>query len=75
LTVLTVVIFREAAYIAERRPFMDTTERLVLDLPADAVRAFIAEGLADIEAGRVVEADEVFDRLEARYQAMAERGR
>jgi antitoxin ParD1/3/4 len=29
------------------------------------------EGLADIEAGRVVDADEVFDRLEAKYLAMA----
>jgi antitoxin ParD1/3/4 len=94
---------------------MDTTERLVLDLPtelvaklreqvvagdfsseselvsavlrglygpdivdgrpADEIRAFVAEGLADIEAGRIVDADEVFDRLEARYQAMADRDR
>jgi antitoxin ParD1/3/4 len=29
------------------------------------------EGLADIEAGRVVDADVVFDRLEAKYLAMA----
>lgn len=43
------------------------------DRPGEAIRAFVAEGLADIEAGRIVEADEVFDRLEARYQAMAER--
>jgi predicted transcriptional regulator len=32
----------------------------------------IERGLADIEAGRVVPADEVFDRLEAKYQKMAE---
>ena len=89
---------------------MDTTERLVLDLPAELVamlrtavaagdfgsesemvsavlrgwygsdisddrpledvRAFVAEGIADIEAGRIVEADDVFSELEARYQAM-----
>lgn len=35
--------------------------------------AMIAEGLADIDAGRVHDADEVFDRLEAKYRAMAER--
>jgi antitoxin ParD1/3/4 len=34
--------------------------------------AAIARGLADIEAGRVTPADEVFDRLEAKYRAMAE---
>jgi predicted transcriptional regulator len=44
---------------------------IVDDRPADEIRASVAEGLADIEAGRVVEADEIFDRLEARYQAMA----
>lgn len=32
--------------------------------------AKIAEGLADIEAGRVVPAEEVFDRLRAKYDAM-----
>ena len=37
--------------------------------------ASIARGLADIEAGRVSDADAVFDELEARYTAMAqERG-
>ena len=94
---------------------MDTTERLVIDLPKELVeklrehvasgefasesdlvtallrgwygsddsddrsveeiRAFVAEGLADAEAGRLVDADEVFDRLEARYQVMADRAR
>jgi antitoxin ParD1/3/4 len=34
--------------------------------------AALARGLADIEAGRVRPADEVFDRLEAKYRAMAE---
>jgi antitoxin ParD1/3/4 len=34
--------------------------------------ASIARGLADIEAGRGKPAAEVFDRLEAKYRAMAE---
>jgi len=33
--------------------------------------AALARGLADAEAGRVTPADEVFDRLEAKYRAMA----
>ncbi len=33
-----------------------------------ALDAGIARGLADAEAGRVSSADEVFDRLEARYK-------
>ena len=33
----------------------------------------IAKGMADIDAGRTKPAEEVFDRLEAKYQAMAER--
>ena len=37
-----------------------------------ALDAALARGLADIEAGRVTPADEVFDRLEAKYRAMAE---
>lgn len=36
-----------------------------------ALDAALARGLADIEAGREVDADEVFDRLEAKYAAMA----
>jgi antitoxin ParD1/3/4 len=36
-----------------------------------AVDAAIERGLADIEAGRVHEADAVFDELEARYTRMA----
>lgn len=35
-----------------------------------AFNAAIDEGLADIEAGRVRTADDVFDRLEAKYAAM-----
>jgi antitoxin ParD1/3/4 len=40
-----------------------------------AVDAALERGLADIEAGRVHDADAVFDELEARYARMArERG-
>ncbi len=34
------------------------------------VRAAVAEGLADANAGRFVDANEMFDRLRARYRAM-----
>lgn len=33
--------------------------------------AAIREGLADAEAGRLIPAEEVFDRLKAKYRAMA----
>lgn len=33
----------------------------------------IRKGLDDIEAGRLKDADEVFDRLEAKYAAMSTR--
>jgi antitoxin ParD1/3/4 len=36
-----------------------------------ALDAALAVGLADIKAGRVKPAEEVFDRLEAKYAAMA----
>jgi antitoxin ParD1/3/4 len=35
-----------------------------------ALDASIARGLADADAGRTTPADEVFDRLEAKYRAM-----
>lgn len=38
-----------------------------------ALDASIARGIADADAGRVTPAEEVFDRLEAKYRAMAER--
>lgn len=38
-----------------------------------ALDAAIAKGLADVEAGRVKPAAEVFDRLEAKYSAMITR--
>jgi len=38
-----------------------------------ALDASISRGVADSDAGRSKPADEVFDRLEAKYRAMAER--
>ncbi|MEN5278783.1 type II toxin-antitoxin system ParD family antitoxin [Brucella sp. TWI432] len=38
-----------------------------------AVDAAFARGMADIEAGRTKPASEVFDRLEAKYLAMADK--
>ncbi|WP_256960087.1 type II toxin-antitoxin system ParD family antitoxin [Sphingobium sp. Z007] len=35
-----------------------------------ALQASIARGIADMEAGRVTPAEQVFDRLEAKYQAL-----
>lgn len=40
-----------------------------------ALDASIARGLADAEAGRVVDANELFDRLESKYRKMAERSK
>lgn len=37
-----------------------------------ALDASIARGMADADAGRVKSAEEVFDRLEAKYRAMAD---
>ncbi|TIT65546.1 MAG: type II toxin-antitoxin system ParD family antitoxin [Mesorhizobium sp.] len=36
-----------------------------------ALDAALAKGLSDADAGRVKAVDEVFDRLEAKYKAMA----
>ncbi len=38
-----------------------------------ALRAFVAEGLADVEAGRLVDADEVHAELRARIEAITHR--
>lgn len=38
----------------------------------EALDAAVAQGVTDADAGRVVAADAVFDRLEAKYRAMAE---
>ncbi|MFV3126560.1 type II toxin-antitoxin system ParD family antitoxin [Niveispirillum sp. KHB5.9] len=48
-------------------------DQLVQFIYADAVakvEAAIAESMEDIAAGRVTPAEEVFDRLEAKYSAM-----
>lgn len=37
-----------------------------------ALNAALDRGLADVEAGRVTPANEVFDRLEAKFRAMAQ---
>ena len=46
--------------------------RLIQDREARlaALDAAIARGLADAEAGRTTPAEDVFDRLESKYQAM-----
>lgn len=48
--------------------------RLIQDREARlaSIDAGVARGLADIEAGRVIPADDLFDRLEAKYRMMAE---
>jgi antitoxin ParD1/3/4 len=38
--------------------------------PIEMLRTFVAEGLADSEAGRVHDADEVYDRVLARLDAL-----
>ncbi|TIU34471.1 MAG: type II toxin-antitoxin system ParD family antitoxin [Mesorhizobium sp.] len=37
--------------------------------------AALAKGISDADAGRSTPAEEVFDRLEAKYRAMAEKGK
>lgn len=37
--------------------------------------AVLAKGISDADAGRSTPAEEVFDRLEAKYRAMAEKGK
>jgi antitoxin ParD1/3/4 len=39
--------------------------------PIEELRAFVAEGIADVDAGRIVDADEVFERVLARIDAAA----
>jgi antitoxin ParD1/3/4 len=49
--------------------------RLIQDREARlaALDASIARGLADLESGRTKPVEEVFDRLEAKYRAAADR--
>jgi Arc/MetJ-type ribon-helix-helix transcriptional regulator len=35
----------------------------------ETLRAFVAEGISDADAGRFVDGDEMFERLRARYRA------
>jgi antitoxin ParD1/3/4 len=51
--------------------------RLIQDREARlaALDASIMRGLADADAGRIAPADEIFDRLEAKYRALASQGR
>ena len=39
----------------------------------EALKALIAKGMTDIEEGRTVPAEDVFSRLKAKYQAMADK--
>jgi antitoxin ParD1/3/4 len=38
---------------------------------SETLRAFVAEGIADADAGRFVDAEEMFARLRARFSAIA----
>ncbi len=51
--------------------------RLVQDREARlaALDAAIMRGLADADSGRAAPADEIFDRLEAKYRALADQRR
>lgn len=51
--------------------------RLIQDREARlaALDASIARGVADAEAGRIKPAEDVFDRLESKYRAMASRAK
>ena len=41
----------------------------------ETLRAFVAEGIADADAGRFVDSDKMFERLRDRYRAkIADRG-
>jgi hypothetical protein len=39
----------------------------------DAVRSAVAHGIADADAGRVLDAAKAFDELEARYRKLSSR--
>ena len=46
--------------------------KAVLDQRLAALATALARSVRDADAGRVKPADEVFDRLEAKYKALAE---
>ncbi|WP_151742965.1 MULTISPECIES: type II toxin-antitoxin system ParD family antitoxin [unclassified Acinetobacter] len=39
----------------------------------EALKALVMQGMADIEAGRTLPAEDVFSRLKAKYQTMADK--
>lgn len=43
----------------------------IVEPDAETLRAFVAEGLADVEAGRMSDADKVYERVLARIDAAA----
>ena len=51
--------------------------RLLQEREAELAKLYaeLEKGIASAEAGRVTDADEVFDRLEAKYKAMEDAGR
>jgi antitoxin ParD1/3/4 len=53
-------VLREGVRLVEER-----------DKKLEALNALLARGIADADAGRVKPAREVFDRLSAKYEAMA----
>jgi predicted transcriptional regulator len=57
--------------------YLDAIIRDDLDFGLDPawLRARLEEGIADSEAGRVKPAEEVFERLESKYRAMAAKSR
>ncbi len=45
---------------------------LLLKQQSEALEQLLAPAIADMKAGRVIPAEEVFDRLEAKYKAMVD---
>ncbi len=64
----------ETGRYASESEILRESVRLLQDREARlaALDASIARGLADAEAGRATSADQVFDRLEAKYAALAD---
>jgi len=51
--------------------------RLLQEREAELAKLYaeLGKGVASAKAGRLIDADEVFDRLEAKYQAMEDAGK